>query len=112
MNPLIRQVIGESQQTNENAVIVKQRPVDYYVCPHCHEEIHEKGTYSDDNGDTSRHRACGGVVEYPETPDDQIADWLRPHVQKAREERKARQAAQTPPPKGFVVGDTTGTSLP
>jgi len=108
MNPLIRQVIGESQRTNENAVIVKQRPVDYFVCPHCHEEIHEKGTYSDDNLATTRHRACGGVIEYPETPDDQIADWLKPYVQKAREERKAK----TPPPKGFVVGDTTGTSLP
>lgn len=105
MNPLVRQIIGES------AVIVKQRPVDYYECPHCHEEIQEKGTYSDDGGDTLRHNKCGGVVEYPEIPDSEIVDWLRPYVQKSREERKARLAAKAPPPKGFVVGDTTGTTL-
>jgi len=80
MNPLIRRIIGES--IDENAVIRKQRSEDYSVCPHCHKEIYEKSTYSEDGGATMRHN-CGGVVEFPSAP----------------------------PPKGFVIGDTTGTSL-
>lgn len=112
MNPLIQRIIGESLESKP--VTVKQRPVDYHVCPHCNKEIHEKGTYSDDGGDTLKHRECGGVVEFPETPDEQISPWLLPYVQKAREDRKARLAAKstgTPPPKSYTVGDTTGTSL-
>ena len=70
-------------------VIEAERPEKYLVCPHCNTEIFEKHTYSDDRGITMRHRDCGGAIEFPETPLDEIASWLRPSVEKARADRKA-----------------------
>lgn len=106
--PKCSKKVDQSGRVSENAVIVKQRPADYYVCPHCGEEIHEKGSFSDDGGDTLKHGKCGGVIEYPETPLDDIADWLRPYIEQSR---AAKQARQTPPAKGFVVGDTTASTF-
>jgi hypothetical protein len=41
-------------------VIYKDRVVKdgTMICPHCNSEIHEKGTYSDDDLKTTRHRTC------------------------------------------------------
>lgn len=64
-------------------VVVAQRAVDYHVCPHCQQEIHEKGTYMDEHG-TTYHRECGKAIEFPETPLEDIASWLRPYVEKVR----------------------------
>jgi hypothetical protein len=78
------------------------------LAKHCRTN-HEKGVYSEDSGDTLRHKSCGGVVEYPETPLNEIVSWLRPGIEKARRERKARKAAAKP--KAWTVGDSSASSL-
>jgi hypothetical protein len=40
------------------------------ICPHCNNEIHEKGTFSDDNLKTTRHRECNGIIKF-RPPDDE-----------------------------------------
>lgn len=44
-------------------------PITHYdhKCPHCGEMIHEKGTYSDDGGQTFRHGICKGKIKFWET---------------------------------------------
>jgi len=63
MNKTVKRMLGEST-AKPLPVIVKQRPVDYHVCPHCHEEIHEKGVYEGED-EILRHRLCGGAIEMP-----------------------------------------------
>jgi hypothetical protein len=63
-------MLGESKD-QVLPVIVKQRPVDYHVCPHCHEEIHEKGVYAETLDAPLRHGKCGGLIEMPPT------DWSK-----------------------------------
>lgn len=62
MNPTVKQMLGESREARP--VIVKQRSVDYQVCPHCNEEIHEKSLYMAE-GSTAWQHTCGGLVELP-----------------------------------------------
>jgi hypothetical protein len=104
MNRLIESIIGEAAQSN--AVIVKTRPVEYHVCPHCQKEIHEKSTFSEDGGETSKH-TCGGVVEFPEPDYKNLLPWAREMV----DQRRARKKAGNPAPKAFTVGDTTASTL-
>ena len=51
------------------AVIVKMRTssTPYYVCPHCNEEIHEKGLFLD-KFSTWHHRACGNPIRMSSVP--------------------------------------------
>jgi hypothetical protein len=53
-------------------VIYKDRVVKdgILICPHCNSEIHEKGTYSDDEGKTTRHRTCKRQIKF-RPPDDE-----------------------------------------
>lgn len=63
MTPIARRMLGEGLD-EPRQVLVKQRPVDYHVCPHCNQEIHEKGVYENDDG-ILRHRSCGGAIQMP-----------------------------------------------
>lgn len=65
------------------------REIYYDICPHCKQEIHEKHEYTEDGGTTWRHSDCGGLIARPETPSEGVADWLRPYVKEARDQRKA-----------------------
>jgi hypothetical protein len=69
-------------------VVIAQRSVDYHVCPHCNQEIHEKHTYTDESG-VEYHRDCGKPIKFPETPLEEIPAWLRPSVEKVRALRAA-----------------------
>ena len=69
------------------------REIQYDICPHCKTEIYEKHEYTEDGGTTWRHSDCKGLIARPETPDEQICDWLRPYVKEARKQRnEARRA--------------------
>lgn len=48
------------------------------ICPHCNQEIHEKGTYSDDDGKTTRHGVCRKPVRFKPPTDDVLA-----HIEQA-----------------------------
>lgn len=68
MTPTARKLLGESVLSKDTPtqVIIRQRPVDYQVCPHCNEEIHEKGVYADEHDQSVlRHRTCGGAIKMP-----------------------------------------------
>ncbi len=64
------------------------REIQYDICPHCKQEIYEKHEYTEDGGITWRHSECKGLISRPETPVEQIADWLKPYVKEARQVRK------------------------
>jgi hypothetical protein len=64
------------------------REIQYDICPHCKTEIYEKHEYTEDGGVTWRHSECKGLIARPETPVEQISDWLRPYVKEARQVRK------------------------
>ena len=69
------------------------REIQYDICPHCKQEIHEKHEYTEDGGVTWRHSDCKGMISRPETPLEQVHRGLQPYVAEAREQRrKARQA--------------------
>lgn len=69
------------------------REIYYDICPHCKTEIHEKHEYTEDGGTTWRHSDCGGLIARPETPLEEVADWLRPYVEEARQQRLEARAA-------------------
>ena len=69
------------------------REVQYDICPHCKQEIHEKHDYTEDGGVTWRHSDCGGLIARPETPLEEVAGWLRPYVEEARQQRLEARAA-------------------
>lgn len=86
-----KRMLGESVTDKDQVlqVIEASRPQTYHVCPHCKTEIFEKHVFSDDRGVTMRHSDCGGAIEYPETPLENIASWLRPYVEQARKDKAA-----------------------
>jgi hypothetical protein len=45
------------------------------ICPHCNEQIHEKG-YGERDGKTI-HRKCGGVIKMPEPSAESIEQMRR-----------------------------------
>lgn len=61
-------------------VEVKQRPVDFEVCPHCQQEIYERHTYTDEDG-TERHSDCDGAIKRPEPTN--VPEWLKPFMHKS-----------------------------
>lgn len=69
------------------------REIQYDICPHCKTEIYEKHEYTEDGGTTWRHSDCGGLIARPETPLEEVVDWIRPYVEEAREQRKAARRA-------------------
>jgi len=84
----VKRMLGESSVGKP--VIIKQRSVDYQVCPHCDEEIREKSLFSENmESPYMIHRSCGGKVLLPETDTSEIVSWLRPYVEKEIEKRRA-----------------------
>ena len=84
MNNLVRKLLGESTSTKDTPkqVTVRQRSVNYDVCPHCDEEIQEKSVYADEHdGALLRHSSCGGAIEYPPVDWSQIAPEMRAILQ-------------------------------
>jgi len=65
---------GMESRDEVRAVIEDTRPVKFYRCPHCNEEIFEKHDYVDESGVT-RHRGCGGAFKWPPPSPEQKA-WL------------------------------------
>ena len=63
------------------------REIQYDICPHCKTEIHEKHEYTEDGGTTWRHSDCKGLIARPETPLEEVNQWLRPYVAEARKQR-------------------------
>jgi hypothetical protein len=63
-------------------VVIDSRPVEFWRCPHCQEEIHEKHTYTQEGVDY--HADCGGPIKPPPTDWSKISpEWrelLRPYV--------------------------------
>lgn len=89
MNPLVRQILGESSLDEVKQVVVKTRAEEFHACPHCGQEILEKHTFVE--GDfmggnyIERHRDCGGAIKWPPTDWSKInPEWralLEPKVQ-------------------------------
>jgi hypothetical protein len=78
-------MLGESVSSLDTPkeVIVRQRPVDYQVCPHCDEEIHEKGVYADEHAPSVlRHRPCGGAIKMPPVDWSKISPEWRAALQR------------------------------
>lgn len=75
MSPVVKRIIGESSLNEVKPVVVKTRPVEYHVCPHCNQEIFEKHTYMEGDfmaGTAIQHHSdCGGAIEFPPT------DWSK-----------------------------------
>lgn len=89
----LKKLITETVQQffdNAPAKMIEQgtRTITYDICPHCKQEIFEKHEYTEDGGLTWRHSDCRGSIEKPETPIDNLPDWLRSAVQQVRDERK------------------------
>lgn len=67
MNPLIQR-LTESVDTavdkrTPKPVIIDSRPVEYWRCPHCQQEIHEKHTYVHEG--IEYHSDCKGAIIPP-----------------------------------------------
>lgn len=78
MSRYVRQLLGESV---DNQVLVRQRSVDYWECPHCRTEIFEKHLHETDDGRTV-HSDCGKPVELPKPDPKSIPAWLEPYMPK------------------------------
>jgi hypothetical protein len=63
------------------------REIQYDICPHCKTEIHERHEYTEDGGTTWRHSDCKGLIARPETPLEEVNQWIRPYVSEARKQR-------------------------
>ena len=63
------------------------REIQYDICPHCKTEIYERHEYTEDGGTTWRHSDCKGLISRPETPLEEVNQWLRPYVSEARKRR-------------------------
>ncbi len=56
----------QKKLSDAKEIIRKPQSILYVdICPHCNEEIHEKGIYSPDGGKTLTHSRCGGVIIFP-----------------------------------------------
>jgi len=73
VNPLIQRLTESDALRTDNGtplpVIIEQRSVDYWKCPHCKQEIHEKHTYVEEGIDY--HSDCKGAIKFPPT------DWSK-----------------------------------
>lgn len=72
LKKLITENVDRERFKNETLKkTVRQPRTEYFhECPHCHEEIYEMHTYSEDGGKTMRHSDCGGLIEYYKTPEE------------------------------------------
>jgi hypothetical protein len=80
-DPRRRGSLQEDHQAGEaKEVIYKDRVQKdgIIICPHCNNEIPEKGTYSDDDLKTTRHRACDGIIKFRPPDDETLA-----HIERA-----------------------------
>lgn len=88
MSETSRRMLGESvgDKNQPLKVIEATRPVTYWVCPHCNEEIHEKHTGINESGQ-DYHRDCGGIIVLPEQDLSQVAPWLQAATQAVKDFR-------------------------
>ena len=102
---LITEVINEFFENALEKLIERGvREVYYDVCPHCKKEIHEKHDYTEDGGVTWRHSDCKGLISRPQTPLEEVGEWLRPYVKEAQDQRTAAREAMGLPPLPKVDG--------
>lgn len=68
VSPIVRR-LTEASSAEPKPVVIAQRSVDYWQCPHCNEEIHEKHSYAEEPmNESSRvmvHSDCGGRFTPP-----------------------------------------------
>ena len=116
LKQLISETITETfAKAPEKLIERGVREIQYDICPHCKKEIHERHEYTEDGGLTWRHSECKGLIARPETPDENVAEWLRPYVKEAREERKAARKAlgmKEMVERGFAPEDQTQQNDP
>ena len=98
MDKALKRIINESmaqffREAPEKLVERGVREVYYDICPHCKKEIHEKHDYTEDGGVTWRHSDCKGLIARPQTPLEEVSDWLRPYVKEAQAQRLAAREA-------------------
>jgi uncharacterized protein with PIN domain len=78
MNPLIKQVLGESVQKDQVLPVIEStRPVKIFLCPHCRTEILEKHSFVDEGG-VERHSECKGAFTWP-PPSPEEKAWMDQH---------------------------------
>ena len=65
MNPLVQRLTEAAGAVEPKPVIVDSRPVTYWRCPHCQQEIHEKHTYNEAGVDF--HSDCRKPIKFPPT---------------------------------------------
>ena len=68
MNPLIQRLTESEQVISPDKnkplpIIIDSRPVEFWRCPHCQQEIYEKHTYVEEG--IERHSDCGGAITRP-----------------------------------------------
>ena len=72
MNPLVQRLtesVDAPDTRKALPVIIDSRPVEYWKCPHCQQEIHEKHTYVHEG--VEYHSDCKGPITLPPT------DWSK-----------------------------------
>jgi len=87
MNSMIKRLTESEDQVRTDKstplpVIIDSRPVEFWRCPHCQQEIHEKHTYVNEGVDY--HSDCKGAIKFPPTDWSKISpEWralLEPHA--------------------------------
>lgn len=63
MNLLVKQLTESSTIWTPKPVIVDSRPQEFWRCPHCQQEIHEKHTALREGVEI--HLDCGGAIVLP-----------------------------------------------
>lgn len=105
LNKIIQESLNEFFNSAPMKVVERgERKQFYDICPHCKKEIYEKHEYTEDGGVTWRHSDCKGLIERPEEPIENFAEWVRPSLEGVRELRKLAKSKlkseEILPPKG------------
>ncbi len=84
MNPLVQRLT--ESKAEPLPVIVDSKPIEFWRCPHCKEEIHEKHMFYENGVDY--HRDCGGALKLPPTDWTKVSpEWralLEPYIKETR----------------------------
>ena len=93
MDKDLKRIINEMVEAFFNSAPMKMveqgtRPEYYDICPHCKKEIYEKHEFTEDGGVTWRHSDCKGLIDRPEEPLENFAEWLRPSIEEVRAQRR------------------------
>ena len=93
MDKELKKIIKESvdkvfEDAPEKMIERGTREIYYDICPHCKNEIYERHEYTEDGGITWRHSGCKGLISRPQTPLENISDWILPFVKEYQDNRQ------------------------